>query len=128
EDYMFEVLWDLLKISLAIGLDHVEAGYLVVGAPPQAWPKDAWRCAALIETGIWSTLELFERYRAQWTQLLKDTKSARPTRLPATVSTTLLVTVPIHLAPGYDWQLRLIRVDDPGEGWIELEEGWPRAS
>lgn len=95
--------------------------------PARAWPENAWRCAALIETGSWSTRELFERYRSQWTELLKGNKTARPTRLLGRISTTLLVNVPIHLADEADWQLRPVKVEDPGEGFIAVEDGWPKA-
>jgi hypothetical protein len=41
ENNMFEVLWDLLKLSLAVSLDGVEASYLIVGGPERVWKDDA---------------------------------------------------------------------------------------
>jgi hypothetical protein len=61
-------------------------------------------------------------------KLLKGNVTARPTRLPSKVSTTLLASVPIHLSSAEDWQLRLVRVSNCGEDWIGLSDGWPQAA
>jgi hypothetical protein len=124
ENTMFEILWDLLKMSLAISLDRIEAGYIIVGAPEPAWVNDSWRCSALAETETWDTRELLKRYERDWRSLLKVT-TTRPTRLPLQVSTTLLTTVPIHLVGRDNWELRLVRVDDPGTGLVKMDDGWP---
>jgi hypothetical protein len=124
ENTMHEALWDLLKLSLAVGLDGVESAYLVVGAPDKRWATTA-PCAELLNDAVWDTRELFERYESQWRWLLQGNKSARPTRLPAKIATTRLATVPIHLADGPTWELRAARVEDRGSGWLDLAGGWP---
>jgi hypothetical protein len=48
-------------------------------------------------------------------------------RLPETIATTLLASVPIHLSDGDDRQLRGVRVEDRAAGWVELKDGWPRS-
>jgi hypothetical protein len=125
ENTMFEVMWDLLKLSLAVSLERVEGSYLVVGAPGQAWPQDAWACAALLSDGEWSTRGLFDRYQDPWKWLLGGNKTARPRRLPDTVATTLLAQIPIHMAAKEDWELRVAKVEDRHKGWIRFTDGWP---
>lgn len=125
EDKIFETLWDLPKLAVALRHAHAEHGYLVVGAPADPWGRGGL-CAELIADGSWSTRELFERYRRAWQWLLKDTK-AGPAQLPAAVETALVAAVPMHLADAPDWELRAVRVTAPGEGWIALHDGWPAA-
>lgn len=125
ENTMYEVLWDLLKLSLAVGLDRIEGSYLVVGGPERAWRSDAWACSSLLSTYEWSTRELLDTYGGAWSTLLGGNKTARPTRLPDTVATTLLTTVPIHMACAEDWEFRVAKVEDRERGWVEFAAGWP---
>ena len=127
EDKMFEVLWDLLKLSLAGSLDGVEATYLIVGAPGRAWSDPGWTCSALLSNDEWSTRDLFSRYERAWSSLLAGNKTARPIRLPAAVGTDLLVALPIHLLDIEDWELRAARVQDLARGWVQCQDGWPQA-
>lgn len=127
ENTMFEVLWDLLKLSLAVSLDRIDGSYLVVGAPDRAWLDDAWGCSALLADNEWATRELFAKYGGAWTTLLGGNKTARPTRLPSTVATTLLAQVPVHIADGEDWEVRVVKVEDRQQGWVEFRDGWPVA-
>jgi hypothetical protein len=128
ENKMFEVLWDLFKLSLAAGVNGVEAGYLVVGAPGHAWRNDAWGCSTLLADEEWSTRELLVRYERAWGDLLKGNRAARPKRLPETISTTLLAAVPIHLASEPAWELRVAKVEDRATGWVEFVGDWPAAA
>jgi hypothetical protein len=128
ENKMQEVLSDLLKLSLAASFDRIEACYLIVGAPAHAWPENRWACAALLADGEWSTRDLLARYSDEWGYLLTGNQTARPIRLPETIATTLLASVPIHLSDGDVWQLRGVRVEDRAAGWVELKDGWPRSA
>jgi hypothetical protein len=81
--------------------------------------------SALLADKEWSTRELFEIYRGAWTSLLRGNKTARPKRLPDTVATSLLATVPLHVAHGEDWEIRVAKVEDRQRGWVEFADGWP---
>jgi hypothetical protein len=122
-DKIYETLWDLLKLALALRRTHADHAYLIVGAPAEPWGHGGLG-ADLIADGTWPARELFERYARGWQWLLDETK-ARPAQLPALVETTLVAAVPMHLADAPDWELRAVRVIAPGEQWIALQDGWP---
>jgi hypothetical protein len=123
EDTVFETLWDLLKLAVALRGPHAQHGYLVVGAPAEPWGRGGL-CAELIGDGSWPVRELLQRHRRALQWLLKGSQ-ARPSQLPEIVQTALVAAVPMHLANTPDWELRAVRVVAPGDDWIALHDGWP---
>jgi len=123
EDKIYETLWDLLKLAVALARTHAEHAYLIVGAPAEPWGRGGL-CAELIADGAWTARELFEHYRRAWQWLLKATRAC-PDRVPAAIETALLAAVPMHLADAPDWELRAVRIGVPGDEWVALADGWP---
>lgn len=74
EDKIYETLWDLLKLAVALARTHAEHAYLIVGAPAEPWGRGGL-CAELIADGAWTARELFEHYRRAWQWLLKATRA-----------------------------------------------------
>ena len=124
-DKLVETLWDLLKLALAnVESASIEATYLIVGAPEVLWEPPA-ACAELLTGGSWQTRVLLDRYEQQWEWLLKGNKTARPEKIPARISTSPLGDAAIEIVDADGWRLRSARVE-PGEGWLEFEDGRPR--
>ena len=59
EDKMFEVLWDLLKLSLAAALTASRRPISLSSASGRAWSDPGWTCSALLSNDEWSTRDLF---------------------------------------------------------------------
>jgi hypothetical protein len=120
---LYDVVWDFLKLASARRSQSAESAFLAVAAADSCWQKGG--CSALFEARDWDIRQLLTVELAdQWGWVMKDTR-ARPRRLPATVSTTAVASVPIHLADEEDWALRAVMVEPSGEATFALEDGQP---
>ena len=116
EAKLFESLWDLLKLALAVRELGAEGAYLVVGASTSSWQSDPH--AALFSPQTWTTRQLLTQFEKGWGWLLKGNKTARPTQLPAEIKTSETACIPIHLAHEEDWLLKAVAVRPVGDTWL----------
>jgi hypothetical protein len=122
-DKLWETLWDVFKVSLAIGIEGTEGAYVVAGAPTTLWGKSA-DCVELFADGVWSARELISHYSTNWSWLLGEGSKSQPVRLPALIQTELVANEPLHLADSA-WAIKAITAMPASDEWIELENGWP---
>ncbi len=126
-DDVQHTLWDLLKLASATQLRGVEAAYLLVAASMRCWDSRK-ACVAFFPASPtpptrWATRELFSTYEHAWRDLLKG-GSARPTRLPQTITTQFVAASAVRAYPGYE--LRAIAVNPIwADGAFSLSNGWP---
>ena len=126
-DRLYEVVWDLLKLSLMTALNEETAGYLVYALPQAAWELNQNDFAAIFETGHVALGDLlYDRYPDPWQWCLDGTRSTRPVNLPAHVRTEHAGSARISVAGGA-WELRAVLVQgDSAAGWVSFgPDGWP---
>lgn len=123
-----EALWDILKMASLTLVPNVSAAYVAVAATQGKWTGKS-NCVALFSSPLheskeWQTAFFFDAYKKAWCDLLLG-GSGRPTRVPQTLTLTVITAIEIPAAPNYE--LRVVRVEDPHSGgWIIIgEEGWP---
>jgi hypothetical protein len=116
-------LWDIFKLAAA-RIEYGAATYAVVGAPTSYWNDADVACSSLYCDGIWTSRDLFARYATAWSDLLTG-GTARPARVPATITTSLVATASFSWRP--TWQLRALRVEAVDAEWLEFEGDWPVA-
>jgi hypothetical protein len=119
-----ELGWTLLDIyKLAAGrLEYGVKAYAIVGAPMSYWIDENVDCSALYCDSSWESRQIFRRYGRAWADLLKG-GSARPHRVPASITTRLIAACPLDTSP--KWGLRALAVDADDAEWLEFDGDWP---
>ncbi len=115
-------LWDLYKMVSATFRRDTEACYLVVGAPQATW-QSGKHFSAAFSTNLWDSQQLFIDYEADWRRLLKG-GTARPTKVPSRVATTLVADAAI-VTPTDKWSLRCLAVGPASTDWLMFDGNWP---
>lgn len=116
-------LWDIYKLVAAQGEHTPQACYAIVAAPDRYWNDPNIDCAEVFRTGRWSSTGLFADYWRAWTDLLYG-GSARPSRIPAEIATTLVADAQLEMEP--PWSIRALRVAPDSEEWVPFDGDWPR--
>ena len=124
------MLWDALKMIDALNLGELEAAYMVLGTTQAGWTSRYRICPAdgktteLFAEGevIHDTAQLFSANAHAWYELLTDS-TARPTRVPAAISTEMIADAPMNFGnkPG---SMRTMRVASASDDWIEFSQDW----
>lgn len=120
-----QTLWDLYKMIDALNLTGIEAGYLIVGASEEQLAKQREACGELFgDDGLtnYPSRQLFEDNKRAWWNLLHG-GSARPTRVPETVTTRVVATCPLTVDDRAGW-LTCVAVDSGDGGFVEFPDGW----
>jgi hypothetical protein len=109
-------LWDIYKLA-AGRLEYGVNAYAIVGAPVSYWIDENVDCSALYCDSVWESRQLFRRYARAWTDLLNG-GTARPHRVPASITTRLVARCPLNTSP--QWELRALIVDADDVEWLEF--------
>jgi hypothetical protein len=125
-DKVWEVLWDLLKLALAVAEGRGEFAYLRTGAPVGVWEKPA-ACADLFSPGSWSTEDLFARHAREWGWLLAGNRPPGPCACRRSLRRVPSRQLPSTLRRGADWERRAVGLAPVGRGWTSFDQGWPRS-
>jgi hypothetical protein len=115
-------LWDIYKMVAARQLPGVQGCYVVAGAPEGFWESEGY-CAPLFTNGTWRSLDLFQRFEEDWTELLEG-GPARLDFVPASIETRVVADIPLMMEPKR-WRLRAIIVEPVGPERLLFDGDWP---
>lgn len=124
-DDVDQTLWDLFKLTAALSMPGVKAGYLLVARHRHRW--DDGDCTALFTEGSesvrWDSAAMFENWKAAWSALLKG-GAARPISIPSEIETAFVGRAP---AKGFDpYEVRCVAVRlVQGADVLRFENDWP---
>lgn len=113
---LYNCIWDLPKMSVALALGQAPRAYLIAGAP-----ADGWRTAdgaELFGSGVWSVAELLSKYAKHWKFWRGDVKT-HPVSLPTTTETQSVTAAPMEVR-GEAWELRCVEVVGAGRDWLDV--------
>jgi hypothetical protein len=113
---LWNCVWDLPKMAVAVARQLAPCAYLVAGAPAADW--DGGEGSELFGSQTWATSELLTRYAHLWKFWRKQVKT-RPLRLPASMSTRHVATAAMNVRGG-KWQLRCIEVTADEREWTPV--------
>jgi hypothetical protein len=122
-DDVDDMIWDAYKMIAARQLPGIVSTYLVAAATAKTFSKPRG-CARLfahdqVET---DSLELFRDCASTWRRAL--TYRARPTRIPGTITTSLIAGADVAGYPGYE--LRAVSVAGGDSKSLGFDsDGWP---
>jgi hypothetical protein len=114
-DTLHNCTWDAAKLARAVRDRKASYGYLLAGAPVSEWDQEL-RCSGLF--GVSTHLEdsIVSGYGEKWwPRFAKESQAAYPRLLPCPIITVPVGRVVVRSPKGVDWQVRLARVEAPGE-------------
>jgi hypothetical protein len=127
DDKVYEAIWDLFKMALALRVPGIRTAHLITGAPVEMWPRAF--CTDLFGGGTFTVEELCARRFARggrrfaWDYLLEGGADRAPDRVPAQL-TTRPVGEAVRVAGG--WELRAVAVGAAsGLADVPFDGGWP---
>jgi hypothetical protein len=115
---LYNCIWDLPKMGVALAKQHTRGAYLVAGAPTGEW-KNA-DGAELFHAGDWSVAQLLVKYGKYW-KFWKDDVETHPVSLPARIETQPVRAVPT-VVRGDEWELRCVEVTAADGNWLNVAE------
>ncbi len=115
---LYNCIWDLPKMAVAVTRGHSRSAFLIAGAQASDW-VDA-DGAELFDTARRRIFELFETYPKHWQSWKQDVKT-HPVLLPTEVETVGVASVPLEVC-AEDWQLRCVEVRAAGDEWWNVAE------
>jgi hypothetical protein len=118
---LYNCVWDLAKMGVAVARAHAPGAYLVAGAPGDEW-RSAQGCE-LFESQTWNVPDLMTGYAKHWSFWKRDVKT-HPLSLPATIETQAIATAATNVR-GDAWELRCAAVVAEESGWIGVPDGTP---
>jgi len=114
---LYNCIWDLAKMAVAVASKHCATAYLVAGAPASEWSSADG--SALFAAGDWSTADLYTTYRKYWDFWRGDVKT-HPVTLPATVTTGSVAVAELSVC-GKPWEVRCGEVSAVDAEWFHVE-------
>jgi hypothetical protein len=118
---LYECMWDLFKLGSALGLERVDAGVAVYGAPAKQWQKTEG-CGRLFEDRDVLCRDLIWALPHEW-QINLAGSTAKPNVIPMRLRLRLLNATTCEVL-GKSWEIRAVGVAPDG-GVYDLADGWP---
>jgi hypothetical protein len=115
---LYNCVWDLPKMAVAVARQHSPRAYLVAGAPATEWENGDG--SELFGTGEHSVAGLLVRYRKHWDFWKRDVKT-HPVSLPAWIETRSVAAVEMQVRD-HEWSLRGVEVSVAGSEWLDVCE------
>jgi hypothetical protein len=130
-DKVYEAIWDLFKMALALRRDDVQASYLVTATPDTMWAGAF--CGDILDGGTFMPEELCSRTLPwgleprwlAWDDLLDGGYDRHPEVMPPVIETVPVASATI--TDGADaWSLKAVKVAVPGDlADVPFSGGWP---
>jgi hypothetical protein len=108
-------LWDAAKVSAALRQGRTRFGYLLVAAPVSIWAGALPLEARVTKVSCHRGASLVEDYPYWWGGWCEENRNTYPSELPTPVMTAPVGRVRYFGPPDSPWELRLIRVEAPGD-------------
>lgn len=111
--------WDAAKLAEALRSERAQRAYLVAGAPVSAWekPGDARR---LFESSLFDGDQIVTRFPTWWAKWMTEGAAVGLEDLPTPIMTTPVGSARVLVDGGEDWEIRVARVDAPGNGRVPI--------
>lgn len=103
---LYNCIWDLAKMAVAVAGGASGSAYLIAGAPAEDWAESDG--AELFASGTTRLVDLFEHYPSHWKKWCREVKT-HPRFLPHLIGRTQLSAVPVRVRDE-EWELRCVRV------------------
>jgi hypothetical protein len=115
---LYNCVWDLPKMAVAVARQLAPRAYLVAGAPAADW--EGAEGSELFGSAAWAASELLTRY-AHLFEFFRKEVATHPLRLPTAMSTRDVATAAMNVHGG-DWQLRCVEVAADHREWIPVHD------
>jgi hypothetical protein len=115
-DTLWNSVWDLCKLALALRNQVAERAYMLGGAPPDSWDRERQGPDLFVDAEF-STVSLLTNYA----NCFRQWKTA-PLRLPSTIRVGTVDSVAFTSGDS-DYEMRLVEVFDDGSDWLEVHDG-----
>ena len=113
---LYNCIWDLPKMAVAIAREHTPRAYLIAATPAADWTNSDG--SELFDTREHSVAELLVRYSKYFGFWSQDVKT-HPLLLPTRIRTQHVAAVAMQVRHD-NWSLRAVEVLVAGGGWFEV--------
>jgi hypothetical protein len=120
-DTLWNSVWDLCKLALALRRGVGSRAFMAGGAPLRSWDRER-QGPDLFESATYETGSLLIAYA----NCFRHWPTA-PERLPSRIGVAIVDTVRFENDEG-QYEMRIVEVFDPGSAWIEVAQelgSWP---
>lgn len=131
EDKVYEAIWDLFKMAIAVRKPDVISAHLVTACSEEMWERAF--CRDIFDGGVFSPEELCDRLypsgaqRRGWDWLLEGGHDRYPEHVPAQIETVRVAGAQVEDAERR-WVVRAVRVEPRAGDDLPFIDGWPHGN